>query len=264
MRGQRRRRGLEYEVVMPRISRTWWGKKGHLHLGKCPHYPQHQTLCLRPHQFQARLQARKCKTPPAGGAPSGDKENGSNRSGREALPVEANNPSVSTPPPPPSKASLRANKEGGDTANHGTRGTPRVEHNNPPANAPPVPTAVNSPPAGTSPPPQRGQRTRQPPAYLKDFVCDRIVNGEQESLTGDRTGELTAESGSYEHHVNIKFGGGGVGGKTTTPGVHSSALAQWTRCPAFSYADAVKGRRISSTRIQAKNVEYESKYQVLR
>jgi len=177
--------------------------------------------------------------------------------------VEANNPSVSTPPPLPSKAPLRANKEGGETANHGTRGTPRVEHNNPPVNAPPVATAANSPLAGTSPPPQRGQRTRQPPAYLKDFVCDRIVNGGQESLTEDPTRELTAKSESYEHHVIIKFGEGGVGGKTTTPGVHSSALAQQTRCPAFSYADAVKGRRISSTRIQAKNVEYESKYQVL-
>jgi len=138
-----------------------------------------------------------------------------------------------------------------------------VEHNSPPVDAPPIPPAANSPPAGTPPPPQQRQRTRQPPAYLKDFVCDRIVNGGQESLTGHRTGKLTAKSGSYEHHVNIKFGEGRIGGETTTPGVHSSALAQLTRCPAFSYANAVKGRRISSTRIQAKNVEYESKYQVL-
>jgi len=204
------------------------------------------------------------QNPPAGGPPSGEKDNGSNRSGQEALPVEATNPSVSTPPPPPSKAPPRANEEGGEAANHGTRGTPRVEHNSPPVDAPPIPTAADSPPAGTPPPPQRGQRTRQPPGYLKDFVCDRITNGGQGSLTGHRTGKLTAKSGSYEHHVNIKFGEGGVGGKTTTPGAHSSALAQRTRCPAFSYADAVKGRRTSSTRIQAKNIEYESKYQVLR
>jgi len=202
--------------------------------------------------------------PPAGGAPSEEKENGSNCSGQEALPVEANNPSVSTPPLNPSKAPLRASKEGGETVNPGTRGTLRVEHNSPPVNAPPLPITANSPPTGTPPSPQRGQRTRWPPAYLKDFICDRITNGGQESLTGHRTGKLTAKSGSYEHHVNIKFGDGGVGGKTTTPGVHSSALAQRTRCPAFPYADAVKSRRISSTHIQAKNVEYESKYQVLR
>jgi len=175
--------------------------------------------------------------------------------------VETNNPSVSTPPLTPSKAPHRASEEGGETVNPGT---PRVEHNSPPVNAPPVPTTANSPPTGTPPPPQRGQRTRQLPAYLKDFVCDRITNGGQKSLTGRRTEKLPAKSGSYEHHVNIKFGEGGVGGKTTTPGVHSSALAQRTRCPPFSYADAVQGRRILSTNIQAKNVEYESKYQVLR
>jgi len=204
------------------------------------------------------------QNPHAGGALSGEKANGSNRSGQEALPVEANNPSVSTPPPPPSKAPLWANEKGGETVNQGTRGMPRVEHNSPPVNAPSVPTTANSPLAGTPSPPQRGHCTRQPPAYLKDFVCDRIANGGQKSLTGRRTGKLAAKSGSYEHHVNIKFGEGGVGGKTTTPGVHSSALARRTRCPAFSYADAVQGRRISSTNIQAKNVEYESKYQVLK
>jgi len=202
--------------------------------------------------------------PPTGGAPSGDKENGITRSGQEALPVEINNPPVNTPPPPPSKIPARVHEEGGETASHGAQETPRVEYNNPPVSTPSVPIAANSPPAGTPPPPQRGQRTRQPPAYLKDFVCDRITSGRQESLTGDRTRKLTVKSGSYEHHVNIKFGEGGVGGKTTTPGVHSSSLAQQTRCPAFSYADAVKGRRISSTHIQAENVEYESKYQVPR
>jgi len=202
--------------------------------------------------------------PPTGGAPSGDKKNGSNRSGQEALPVETNNLPANTPLPPLSRTPARVNEEGGETANHGAKETPQVELNNPPVSTSPVSTAANSPPAGTPPPSQRGRRTGQPPAYLKDFVCDRIVNGGQESLTGDRTGKLTAKSGSYEHHVNIKFGEGGVGGKTTTLGVHCSALAQRTRCPAFSYADAVKGRRISSARIQAENIEYESKYQVPR
>jgi len=178
--------------------------------------------------------------------------------------METNNPSVRTPPLTPSKAPHPASEEGGEIANPETRGTPRVEHNSPPVGAPPVSTTANSPPTGTPPPPQRGQRTRRPPAYLKDFICDRIMSGRQQSLAGRRTEKLPAESGSYEHHVNIEFGEGGVGGKTTTPGVHSSTLAPRTRCPAFSYADAVQGRRISSTSIQTKNVEYESKYQVLR
>jgi len=172
----------------------------------------------------------KVQNPPTGGAPSGDKENGSNRSGQAALPVEANNPSVSTPPQPPSRTPARVNEEGGETANHGAKETPQVERNHPPVSTPPVSTAANSLPAGTPPPPQRRQRTRQPPTYLKDFVCDRINNGWQESLTRDRTRKLAAKSGSYEHHVNIKFGEGGVGGKTTTPVVHSSALAEQTRC----------------------------------
>jgi len=201
---------------------------------------------------------------PAGRAPLRNRRNGVDNGGQEALPEETNNPPVTTPPPSPSRAPPGTKEEREETANHGAGETPRVEHNNSPVSTPSVPIAANSSPAGTPPPPQRGQRARQPPAYLKDFVCDRITSGGQESLTGDRTGKLTAKSGSYEHHVNIKFGEGGVGGKTTTPGVHSSALAQQTRCPAFLYADAVKGRRISSTRIQTENVEYESKYQVPR
>jgi len=137
-----------------------------------------------------------------------------------------------------------------------------VEHNNPPVSTPPAPTAANSPPAGTPPPPQRGQRTRQPPAYLKDFVCDRITSGGQESLTGHRMGDLTAKSGSYEHHINIKFSEGAVGGRTTTPGVHSSALAQQTRCPAFSYADAVKRRRIHphASKLRALSMSQNTKF----
>jgi len=256
-------RGTEYEVVMPQIEDLVRQERPPPSMEVCPPPPTPGPLPLPP-SLPSPYTGSKVQNPPTGGAPSGDKENGSDRSGQEALPVETNNPSISTPPPPPLKTPARVNEEGGETANYEAKEMPRVERNNPPVSTPPVSTAANSPPAGTPPPPQQGQLTRQPPAYLKDFVCDRIVNGGQESLAGDRTGKLTAKSESYEHHVNIVFGEGGVGGKTTTPGVHSSALAQQTCCPAFSYADAVKGRRISSTHIQAKNVEYESKYQVLR
>jgi len=116
---------------------------------------------------------------------------------------------------------------------------------------PPSPVAITPPPTGTPLPLPRGQRTRQPPAYLKDFVCDRIKGDRQRSPAGARTERLTAKRGSYEHHVNIKFGEGGVGGKITTPGAHNITLAQQTRCPAFSYADAVKRGRTPSTCIQA-------------
>jgi len=262
MRG-RRRRGPEYEVVMPQMEDLVRQEGPPPVMDVRPPPPTPGPLPLPP-SLPSPYTGSKVQKPPTGGAPSGEKENGSNRSGQEALPVETVNPPVSTPPPPPSRTPARVNGEGGETANHGTEETPRVEYNNPPVDTPPVPTAANPPPAGTPPPPPRGQRTRQPPAYLKDLVCDRIVNGGQKGLTGARTEKWAARSGSYEHHENIKFGEGGVGGKTTTPGVHSSALAQQTCCPAFSYADVVKGRRNSSTHIQAKNVEYESKYQVLR
>jgi len=188
---------------------------------------------------------------PAGGAPSGGKRNRITHSGQEALPVEINNSLVTTPPHSPSKAPPRADEEGEGAATHGERETPQVEYNNPPVSTSPSPIASTSSPAGASPPPQRGQRTRQPPAYLKDFVCDRVTSGRQESLTGCRMEKLAAKSGSYEHHVNINFGEGGVGGGITTPGTHSSGLVQQTRCPAFSYADAVRGRRTLSTHIQA-------------
>ena len=197
-----------------------------------------------PSPLPSPLTDSEVQNPPAGGAPSGEKGNGSNPSGQEALPMETHHPSVSTPPPTPSKAPHRASEAGGETVNPETRGTPHMEHNNPPTSAPPVSTTANSPPTGTQTPPQRGQRNRHPPAYLKDFVCDRITNGGHNSLTGLRSEKLSAGRGSYEHHVNIKFDEGGVGGKTTTPGVHSSTLAPRTRCSAFSYADAVQGRRI--------------------
>jgi len=159
MRG--RRRGPEYEVIMPRIEDLVRQERPPP-LREVRPLPSTPGPLPLPSSLPSLSTGSEVQNPPAGRAPSGDKKNGSNRSGQEALPVEPNNPSVSTPPRPPSKAPLRANEEGGETANPRTRVTPRVENNNPPANAPPVPTAANSPPAGTSPPPQRGQRTRQP------------------------------------------------------------------------------------------------------
>jgi len=162
MRG-RRRRGPEYEVVMPRIEDLVRRERPPPLREVRPRAATPDPLPL-PSPLPSPLEGSEVQNPPARGASSGQKENGSNHSGQEALPVEANNPPVSTPPLTPSKAPLRASEEGGETVNPEIRGTPRVEHNSPPVNAPPVPTTANSPPTGTPPPPQRGQRTRQPPA----------------------------------------------------------------------------------------------------
>jgi len=266
MRG-RRWRGPEYEVVMPWIEDLVKQERPPPLTKVRPSPPTPSPLPLMPilpPSLPSPYTGSKVRKPPAGGAPSGDKKNGTTCSGQEALPVEINNPPVNTPPPSPSRTPSGANEEGEGAATQGERETPQVEHNNPPVSTPPFPVAVTPSPAGTSPPPQRGQRTRRPPAYLKDFVCDRVKSDRHESLTGCRTEKLAAKSGSYEHHININFGEGGVGGRITTTGTHSSGLAQQTRCPAFSYADAVRGRRILSTRIQALNVEYESNYRVPR
>jgi len=132
--------------------------------------------------------------------------------------VETNNPPVTTPPPSPSRTPSGGNEEGEGATTNGERETPQVEHNSLPVSTQLSPVATTSSPAGASPPPQRRQRTRQPPAYLKDFVRDRVTSGRQESLTGCRTEKLAARRGSYEHHSNINFGEGGVVGRITTPG----------------------------------------------
>jgi len=165
------------------------------------------------------------------------------------LPEPHTDPEVQNPPA--GGAPSGENEEGEDIMTNGGQEAPRVEHNSPPVSTPPPSAATPSFPVSTSPPLERGQRTRQPPAYLKDFVCDRITSGAYKSLAGCRTEKLAAKRGSYEHHENIKFCEGKVVGGITTPGAHSSGLAQQTLCPGFSYADAVKGRRIKSTNIQA-------------
>jgi len=243
MRG-RQRRGPEYEVVMLRIEDL----VRPLPLMKVRPPPPQTTSPLPlmptlPPPLPSPIAGSEVRKPPGGGAPSGDKEKGITHSGQEALPVETNNPLVTTPPPSPSKTPSGGNEEGEGTATNREWETPQVEHNRPPVSTSPSPVATNSSPAGASPPLQRGQRTRQPPAYLKDFVCDRVASGGQESLTGCHLEKLTARRGSYEHHENTNFSEGRVVGRITTPGTHSSGLAQQTRCPAYSYADAVRGRR---------------------
>jgi len=159
-----------------------------------------------------------------GGAPSG--ENGGEEEmttdGRQGItPVERNNSPTSTLPTSPVASS-------------------------PPTTIPSPQTNLPPPPASTAstPPLERGQRTRRPPAYLQDFVCDRVTSGRYESLAGCRRERLAAKRGSYKPHGKTKFCEGGVVGGITTLGAHSSGLAQQTHCPAFSYADAVKGRRV--------------------
>jgi len=140
---------------------------------------------------------------------------------------------------------------GEDVTINGRQETLLVEHNSPPVSTPPPSAAAPSSPASTPPPLERGQRTRQPLAYFKDFVCDRVTSSGYESLAGCRTERLAAKRGSCEHHKNINFCEGGVVRGITAPGTNSSSLAQQARCPVFSYADIAKGRRIKYTNIQA-------------
>jgi len=109
-----------------------------------------------------------------------------------------------------------------------------------------LPVAPTSPPVSALPPLERGQRTRQPPAYLKDFVCDCVQSGTYESLEGNRTGKISSNCGSCQHHGNINFYIGGTITKIHPPGVQSPSHAPQPRCSIFSYADAVKSSRASS------------------
>jgi len=108
------------------------------------------------------------------------------------------------------------------------------------------PVEQNSPSVSVSPPLERGKHTRQPPAYLKDFVCDCVKSGKYESHAGCRTERLATKCGSCEHHGKVNFREGGVVGGINTPEANISSHVQRTRCPAFSNADIAKGRRISN------------------
>jgi len=119
--------------------------------------------------------------------------------------------------------------------------------------APPV--ELDSPLVSSQPPLlERGQRTRQPPTYLKDFVCDCVQSGTYKSLERNCTGKPSDNCKSCEPHVNINLTynynynynlSGGVVGGIITPRAMSSSHVQPTRCQAFSYADITKGRRVS-------------------
>jgi len=262
-----RRHGPEYEVVMPRTEDLGRHERSPplTEVHSLPPTPSLLPLTPNlPPTLPSPNTGSEVRKPPVGGAPSESKENGTTYCEQEALPVETNNPSATTPPPSLSRTPSGGNGEGEETTANGGRETPQVEPNSPPVSTPPPPVATPFSPAGTSPPLQQGKHTRRPPAYLKDFVCDRVASGGPKSLTGCRTEKLAAKRGSYEHYKNINFGESGVVGGITTPGVHSFGLAQQTRFPAFSYADAVKGRCAKSTNIQASNVEYDSKYRVPR
>jgi len=250
----RRRHGPEYKVVVPQTEDLVRQERSPPLTEVRPLPP---TPCLPPltpnlpPTLPNPNMGSEVRYPPAGGVLSGDKENETTHSRQEALPVEPKNPPVITPPPSPSRTPSGGNEEGEEMTANGGRETPQVEPNNPPVSIPPPPVAIPSSPAGTSPSLQWGQRTRRPPAYLKDFVCDRVTSGSHKSLAGCRMEKLAAKRGSYELHENINFCEGEVVGRITTPGAYSSGLAQHTRCPVFSYADSVKRRRTSSTNIQA-------------
>jgi len=210
MRGRRRHKPND-EWVMPRTEDLARQERPPPPTGPhpLPPEPSRPTPELPPPLPEISI-LPEVQNPHTGGAPSGENrgEEGITADGRqETPPVENNNPLVSTPPPSPA--------------------------------TPPSPASTTS----TSPLLERGQRTRRPPAYLQDFVCDRITSGRYESPAGRRTERLAAKRGSYEHHGKTKFCENGIASGITTLRAHISGLAQQTRCPVFSYADAVKSRR---------------------
>jgi len=116
-----------------------------------------------------------------GGAPSGEngREEEATADGRQEIPpVECNNPPVSTPPPSLVTTHLP------------------TTISSPPANLPPSPASTVS----TPPLLERGKRSRRPPAYLQDYVCDRVTSSRYESLAGCRTERLAAKCWSYKPH----------------------------------------------------------------
>jgi len=108
------------------------------------------------------------------------------------------------------------------------------------------PVEPNSPPVSEPPPLERGQRTRQPPAYLRDYICDCVQSGKYVSPAGCDTGESSVSCGSCGPHVKTNFCMGGAASEINSPVVKCSSHTPQPRCPAFSYADAVKSRRASS------------------
>jgi len=79
------------------------------------------------------------------------------------------------------------------------------------------PVELNNPPVSILPLLEQGRRTRQPPAYLKDFVCNCVESGNYESPAGYRMERLATKCGSCEHHRKINFCPGGITNKIHPP-----------------------------------------------
>jgi len=220
----RRRHRPNYEWVVPRTEDLARQERPppQTEVRPLPPAPSRPTPRLPPPLPELNT-LPEVQNPPMGGAPSGEnrREEETTADGRQEIPpVECNNPPVSTPPPSPVTTS------------------PSTAISSPPTNLPQSPAST----ASTPPTLERGQHTRRPLVYLQDFVCDRVTSGRYESLAGCRTKRLAAKRGSFKPHGKTKFCEGGVVGGIAYPAAHSSGLEQQTRCPAFSYADAVKGR----------------------
>jgi len=243
MRG--RRRGPSDEWVMPRTEDLVKQEKPPLQTGMRPLPLLSHPPPRLPPPLPELDTLPEVQNPPTGGASSGEnrREEEMTTDGRQEItPVERDNSPVSTPPPSPVASSFPT-----------TIPSPQT-------NLLPSPASTTSTPS----PLEREQRTRRPPAYLQDFVCDRVTSGRYERLAGRRRERLAAKRGSYEPHGKTKFCEGGAVGGITTLDAHSSGLAQQTCCPAFSYADAVKGGRVSIQPHPSWNVEYDLKYRVPR
>jgi len=114
------------------------------------------------------------------------------------------------------------------------------------------PVKLHSPPVSAPPPLERGQRTRQPPAYLQDFICDCVQSGKYVSSAGCYTGKPSVNCGSCTlagESESYLYEGGVVGG-INRPKAKSPSHVQRTCCSAFSYADITKGRRVLQSSTQ--------------
>jgi len=81
------------------------------------------------------------------------------------------------------------------------------------------PVELDSPPVSALPPLEQGQRTRQPPAYLKDFIGDCVRIGKHVSLAGCSKKKLSVDCGSCTTAGKSKsdFYEGGVVGEINPP-----------------------------------------------
>jgi len=210
-------------LLEPRRQTTTWGRQTTTR-GRQRHRPEYEVVVLRAEDLardERPLPLTEVRPPSL--APDL----------MPPLPETKSDPEVQNPPPGGGAPS-------GEVREEQSEETPVTSR---PAT---LPVELDSPPVSTPPLLERGQRTRQPPAYLKDFVCDCVESGRYESSAGHRTERLTTEYGSCEHHKKINFCPGRITNKINLPEAQCPSPASQTRCPVFSYADAVKSRRASS------------------